>query len=137
MSLKNIIPIYQNFSPALGNNIMTGTNIVLSPPTDILRKDNVSYQLTWTGNPVGSFAVQGSIDYNPGLPQSGGHFNAGTWTTVPVVDQNGAPPTASGSAGQILMDLTEFSFPWIRIQYTNASGAGVLTGYISGKSVGL
>lgn len=116
---------------------MTGTSVLLSQPTDISRKDNLAFQLQWSGNPTGTFQVQGSLDYNPGLPQSGGAANAGVWTSVPVADGGGAPPQASGSSGQILMDLTEFAFPWIRIQYTNATGTGVLTGYVSGKSVGL
>lgn len=139
MSNKSILGVYQNFSSALANQTMTGTSVITSPQTNITYKDNIGVQLQWTGTPTGTFTVQGSLDYNPGLPQSGGATggaNAGVWTTINAVDQSGNPPVAAGAPGQILMNLQELCFPWLRIQYTNASGTGTLTGYISGKSIG-
>lgn len=125
--------------PVITGATMTGTATITSPVTDILYKDNVAYAVSWTGNPVGTFQVQGSVDYKPGLPQSdvGGPQNNGTWTTVPAVDASGNPPAATGTAGQILMNLVGLCFPFVRLVYTNISGAGVLTGYVSGKSTGL
>jgi hypothetical protein len=137
LTLKNTIPVFQNFSPALANNQMTGTQAITSPPTEISLKDNIAYELTWTGTPVGTFAVQVSIDYNPGNTQSKGGYDPGTWQNLPLTDTNGNPLVASGSPGQIFMNLTEICFPWIRVQYTNTSGTGVLSGWISGKSIGL
>lgn len=118
---------------------MTGTNTLSSAVTNITHKDNVAYQLAWTGTPNGQFYVQGSLDYNPGVPQSepDGAQNNGTWTTIPAEDDLGNPPVASGSAGQILMDLSQLPFPFIRIQYVNASGSGTLTGWVSGKAIGV
>lgn len=134
MAQKSIIPVAQVF--AVGNQAMTGTATLTSLPTMISYKDNVSYELSWTGTPTGTFVVQGSVSYNPGTPQSYGGPNAGVWTTITVTDQNGNPPAASGAPGQILMNLNELSFPYVRLQYTNVSGTGVLTGYIAGKSLG-
>ncbi len=111
---------------------MTGTTVLTSLPSNIKYKDSVAVQLSWTGTPTGTFAVQGSVDYNPGQPQSGGGQNAGHWTAIPL----SPPPIASGSADQILMNLDQLAFPWIRVVYTNVSGTGVLTGYISAKSLG-
>lgn len=116
---------------------MTGTTVISNTPSEIKHKDNIFYQLSWTGNPVGTFAVQVSADYNPGLPQTDGALNNGTWTTVPAVDQSGNPGAASGSAGVLLYDLQEISAPFIRVQYTNSSGTGALTGYVFGKSLGV
>lgn len=137
MSLKNIVPVFQVFSPGLANQTMASTNVLTSAITEITRKDNIAYELSWTGTPTGTFTVQGSISYNPGNPQSGGGANAGVWTTITVTDQNGNAPAAAGAPGQVLMNLNELSFPYIRVQYTNSTGSGTLTGYVSGKSVGL
>lgn len=136
MTLKNILPVYPVFNAITGQD-MTGTSALTSLPSEITRKDNIAYEVSWTGTPTGTFAVQGSISYNPGTPQSGGTYNAGVWTTIAATDQSGNPPVASGAAGQILMNLNELAFPWVRLVYTNASGTGVLTGYVAGKSVGL
>lgn len=136
MTLKAVVPVYQVFNSTTGQ-AMTGTAVLTSLPTEITRKDNVAYELSWSGTPTGTFVVQGSVSYNPGTPQSGGAVSAGVWTTLVVTDQNGNAPVASGAAGQILMNLNELSFPWVRVQYANTSGSGTLSGYVSGKSIGL
>lgn len=139
MALKNIIQPFQVFSAALANQTMTGTNTLTSAVTNILHKDNISYQLVWTGTPTGTFSIQGSLDYNPGLPQSepDGAKNNGTWTTIPAEDALGGPPVASGSAGQILADLSQLPYPYVRVIYVNSSGSGTLTGWVSGKALGV
>lgn len=140
MPNKNVTPPFQVFSASLGNQTMTGTNVLTSAVTAILYRDNVSYFVSWTGTPNGTFQVQGSIDYNPGSPQDlgvGGAVNSGTWTTINAVDGSGNTPVASGSPGQILFNLSHLSFPFIRLIYTNSSGSGTLTGWITAKSVGL
>lgn len=132
---KEISEPYQNFSAAAGNQTMTGTSTLTSIPTNIKYRDSVAIQLQWTGTPTGTFSVQGSLDYSPGLPQTAappGGANPGTWTPITL----SPAPVASGSSGVILLNLNQLAFPWIRVQYTNASGTGVLTGYISAKSLG-
>lgn len=136
MPLKEISEVFQNFSAALSNQTMTGTATLTSAVSNIKYKDSVSMQFQWTGTPNGTFVVQGSLDYIPTVQQSGGTPNAGTWIPIPVKDVSGNPPIAAGAAGQILCNLNQLGFPWIRVQYTNTSSTGVLTGYISAKSLG-
>lgn len=116
---------------------MTGTTILTSAPTNISYKDNIFYELVWTGSPVGTFQVQVSADYNPGTPQSDGAYDNGTWTEIPVTDQSGNAPAAQGQDGQVVFDLSQISAPWVRVVYTNASGTGTLNGWVAGKSTGL
>lgn len=139
MALKNVVPVFQVFSSSLGNQTMSGTNTITSSVTNVVHKDNLCYELVWSGTPNGTFSVQGSVDYNPGLPQSepDGAQSNGTWTSLPVLDTSGNPPVASGSAGQILCDLNQLPYPFIRIQYTNSSGSGTLSGWVSGKAIGV
>lgn len=89
-----------------------------SKVSDISNADNVAIQLIFTGTPTGTFAVQGSLDKN-------------TWTALSL----SPTPGATGVAGNILLDLNQLSFPYIRVVYTASSGAGSLDMWISGKMV--
>jgi hypothetical protein len=130
--LKEITPSY----PIFNNASMTGSTTITSLQTNVGYKDSVSIELVWTGTPTGNFFVQGSNSYNPGTPQTGTP-NAGTWTTIPVVDPTtGQTPQASGQAGQNLINLKQAGFPWIQVVYTNASGTGTLNAVIYAKSLG-
>lgn len=107
---------------------MTGN--ITGTPTNIQYLDNVSIQLNFTGTPVGTFTIQGSLDYTQqGIP--GVATNTGNWITITLP----ATASASGAAGNILLDLNQLSFPWIRIVYTVSSSTGTLDAYISGKAV--
>lgn len=109
---------------------MTGTDTITSPVTNIQFLDDVGVQLQFTGTPNGTFTVQGSIDYAVN-PITGAVENAGNWIDVTL----SPVPVASGSADQILINLAMLCFPFIRIQYVNTSGVGVLNGYICGKEI--
>jgi hypothetical protein len=89
-----------------------------SKVTDISHMDNVSIQLNWTGTPTGTFAVQGSLDQ-------------ANWVSLAL----SPTPGAAGAAGNILLDLNQLSFPYIRTIYTASSGSGSLDAIISGKMV--
>ena len=91
---------------------------VTSLVTNIKNYDDVSIYLSWTGTPVGTFAIYGnhSNDTTNGVPL----------TLTPS-------PTAAGSAGSILIDMKLLSFPYIYVIYTKGSSTGVLTGTIAGK----
>lgn len=106
---------------------MTGD--VTGAATNIQYLDNVSIQLNFTGTPTGTFSIQGSLDHAESSP--GVVTNAGNWIAITLPTS----PAASGSAGNILIDMQELSFPWVRIVYTHASGTGTLDAYISGKSI--
>jgi len=111
-----------------GRQVLTPTSILAagdmslasltSSIISIQRIDNVAVQLTWTGNAVGTFAVQVSND------QSG-------WSAL---DTSGAP-SISGTAGTIMLDLNLTSAPYLRVVYTRTSGTGALTVIVSGKGI--
>lgn len=131
---KSVTDPYPVFSAALGNQTMTGTNVLTSVVTSIKHRDTVAYQLQWTGTPAGTFGVQVSNDYNPGLPESAqgsGALNNGTWTDVTLTP---TPTTSGNTSGTI--NLTQLGSVNVRCIYTNASSSGVLTGFISAKSLG-
>ena len=103
---------------------------ITSNPTNIQYTDNAAVQLNFTGTGVGVFSVEGSVDHA-----------VNSMTNLQTVVGNWIPvtldpvPVASGVDGQILIDMKELSFPWIRVVYTRTSGTGTLDGYISAKVV--
>jgi hypothetical protein len=113
MAAKSLPP-FQIFT----NGSMTGTNVLTSLVTDIRNLDNVAISLTWTGNPNGTFTVDGSVDGT----------NWVSLTLSPGV-------TAAGTATSALINLTGLAFAFIRTTYTNSSSTGTLNGWISAKGV--
>lgn len=93
--------------------------------------DNVGYQVNFSGSPVGTFDVQVSMDYQPGLSPNDQPANAGNWISLPL----STAITASGSAGSAYIDLNQLSSPYIRIVYTRTSGTGSLDAYIVAKAI--
>ena len=102
---------------------------ITSDPTNIQFLDNVSMQLNFTGTPTGTFTVQGSLDYQQTSPFAKAAI--GNWIDITLP----TTPAAAGSANQILIDMNQLSFPWIRVKYTASSGSGTLNAYISAKAV--
>lgn len=123
-STKNILLPSQVIT---GGDMSTAT--VTSLVTTITGLDNLSYQLVWTGSPVGTFDLQGSNTYAPGI--GGTVLNAGTWTSVTL----SPAPVASGSGGNLLLNLDGLGFAYVRMVYTKTSGTGTLNGTIAGKGV--
>lgn len=113
---------------------MTGTVAFTSSVSSIIYRDSVAYQAAWTGIPTGSFDVQGSIDFNPGLPESGGSSNNGTWTSISISPAFNA--TGSGGASFGLINLSQLGFAYTRLVYTNSTGSGFLGLWVAGKSFG-
>lgn len=107
-----------------------------SAVTDIQFLDDIGIQFTWSGSPVGSFAIQVSADYSQDL--NGNVQNAGHWVPLTFTYWNGVTfvtdtsvPTSVGSP--IYVDLALLSAPYIRAVYTKASGTGSLTTTITAK----
>ena len=115
---------YQN----IVNGDMSQASIV-SAVSSIAYLDNIGVQLSWTGTPTGTFAIQVSADYQQ--DQNKNVTNVGNW--IPLILS--PAPAASGAAGTAYIDLNQLSAPWIRVVYTKTSGTGTLQGFINGKSV--
>jgi hypothetical protein len=104
---------------------------ITSDAINIQFLDSVSMQLAFTGNPTGTFAVQGSLDYYASPADPDAVLVPGTWTSLTL----SPVPVAAGSADNILIDMYGLSFPYIRLVYTSTSGSGTLTANVSGKSI--
>lgn len=124
MSGKNMEP------KRLQTDVSMATSLT-SNPVPIMYEDSVAIQLNFTGTPVGTFQVQGSLDYSPGGP-FGAQANAGNWANLTL----SPVPTAAGAGDVILIDMFALSFPYIRVVYTRTSGTGVLNTYIDCKKLG-
>lgn len=111
------------------NGVMTGTNTLTSSVVDISTLDNIGVQMNFTGTPTGTFAVEVSADYRQDF--LGNVLVVGNWIPVAL----STPPVASGSAGNIYVDLLPLSAPYLRVQYTNTAGSGVLNVFVTGKTI--
>lgn len=111
-----------------------------SSVTNIQILDNVGYQFTWTGSPVGDLSIEVSADYAEDNMSPPNVTNAGSWTPLVLTYWNGtifvtatAIPTSVGSP--VYLDLAFLSAPWIRAKYTRTSGSGTLNAYVTAKMV--
>ena len=127
MAAKNRLQPYNVVPAASGNMLST----LQSPPTNISGLDDVGYSLSWTGTPNGTFTVQVSLDYSPGLAPTDYPINAGTWSTLTL----STAITASGSPDNAFIDVTLVSAPWIRLVYTPSSSTGTLSVWVCGKGL--
>lgn len=121
MAVKNFLPQFQ---------IITAGDMSLASLTsqavDIRYLDNISIQIIMSGAPVGTWAIQGSVSHLVSSP-SNTVTSQGTWTTITTA--------AVSAAGDLLIDLNQASYPWIRLVYTKASGTGTANAFISAKAV--
>lgn len=133
MAVKNVSPPFT----FLNQVVVTGTSTVLtSSVSSILYKDNIGLQYTFGGNATGQVDIQVSNDYNPGLPESAGGFNAGTWTSLTQTSPNSLPATISSGTSNLAVNLNQLGFSSIRTQWTNSSGSGTITAVFAAKSLG-
>lgn len=113
----------------LTNADMSST--VTSIGTNLISIYAYSIQAVWTGGtaPNGTFSLQGSND--PGDNGSGQGVSQPTnWTNI-----IGSSQSISGTPGNILFDVVECSYRWVRLIYTPVSGSGTLTATINTKGI--
>lgn len=112
---------YQSGSAPSGvlSGVMASTNTIYSQICDLSKMDNTGLEVTWTGTPTGTFQVL--------VSNSGINFYALTFS--PVLAQ------PAGSAGGYAVNLNQLPFKYALLQYTNASGSGVLTVYGQNKDL--
>ncbi len=113
---------YANNVPLTGVSagVMTGTNTIYSNIVDITIKDNDGLEFTWTGNPVGTVTILAS--------NSGVNF----YDMAPFEPPLGQP---AGSAGGYLVNINQFPFKYLLVQYTNVSGSGTLKVVVQTKDI--
>ncbi len=128
MGNKNALPGKSSSGPssswAPGLQLMnavalSGTNTVTSPTFNCSNLDNLGLQIAFTGTMAGTLTVNCSVDNV--------HFLALTFS--PVLTQ----PT--GANLNYLIDLNQLPFPYLQVAYTNTSGTGTLTVYLSAKDL--
>ena len=124
MTRAIFFPPYEVLSAVLSANRTSAV-------TQISYQDNISYQCIVTGTCSGTFAVQGSLNYQP-TPQGVQNDPAasGDWVTLGTL-------TVAGT-DLLLFDVNQCAFPNIRIIYTDASsgtGSATCQVLVSGKKV--
>jgi hypothetical protein len=124
MASRPILKPYQ----LVTNQSMTST--FTSNPTNIEQLSLLSYDISWTGTPNGTFSVQVSNTYVPAASSPGNlPVNAGNWTTLTL----STLPTATGAPGNGGIDIAATGFTWCRLVYTPSSSTGTLSVTVSGK----
>ena len=98
---------------------------ITGPATVIQMLPGISYDISWTGTPTGTFLVQVSNTVVLGV--NGSIQSAGTWTTLPSSSFSGTYPAPSGSSGSGFLDVVGTQAYAVRLTYTAVSGAGNLT----------
>ena len=129
MSAKHVLDtVLVNASGALAQSMAASFNCV---PTMIKYLDNISYQVNiTTSNSTGTFAVQGSNDYQAadGLTTSA----TGNWVSLTL----SGSPTAAAANDNIMITLNQLPFRAIRLIYTaNVAGTGTCNCYIVAKQL--
>lgn len=119
---------------AIQNGAMTGTTTLLSSGLYVGNLDSIGIEVTWTGTPTGTLSIAGSVSAIDqflvnNVPKIVPAVNYYALTFVPALTQ------PSGSAGGYLIDLQQYPFPYLQIQYANSTGTGVLNAYLFGKDL--
>jgi hypothetical protein len=117
--------------------VLTGQSLsssFTSPVTFIKYLDNISYQVNVkTTNSTGTFAIQGSNDYNIN-EASPTVVNPGNWVTLPL---GGGVPFANAANDNIIVDMNQVPFNALRLVYTSTTaGTGTCDAWIVGKQIG-
>lgn len=121
-------------APSLNRPLVNAVSMaasITSAPMIIQRLPGISFDIAWTGAPVGTFQVQVSNTYtqNP----DGTTANAGNWTTLPSASFSGTYPVPAGTTGNGFLDVVGTEAYAIRLVYTRTSGTGNLTVVVAAK----
>jgi hypothetical protein len=98
---------------------------VASAAIDMLSLPFGALEAAWTGSPVGTFSVDGSIQNVASADLVTTWYPTGTAIEDPA-----------GAAGSTLINLSGVGFRWLRLSYTRTSGTGSLTVTAFGKGAG-
>lgn len=109
---------------------VSGTAVNRSLAIRVEAIGRVSVHAAWSGTPTGTFLLQVS---NKVKPDDATDTDWLTWTPgTAIVNPAGAP----GATLLVFDDARGAPVPtrWARVKYTNASGAGILSGFVAGKA---
>ncbi len=109
---------------------VSGATTFTSSASGVIYRDSIGYQVNWSGTPIGTFQINGSLDYNPGTPQSNGALNAGSWVTIT------SQAVGSGTSQPVLFNLNQLAAPWTQFQFVSSTSSGTLAVYVTAKSLG-
>jgi len=112
------------------NNVSMATSIT-GPATIIQMLPGISYDIVWTGAPVGTFQVQVSNTFK--IADNGAIYSAGSWNTLPTSSFQGTYPVPAGTPGNGFLDVVGTEAYAVRLVYTATSGTGNLTVVACGK----
>jgi hypothetical protein len=91
--------------------------------------DLCAIQAVITGSPVGSMKLQGSCDVGTSTTDGNPANNVVTnWTDVAGSSQ------AVSAAGNLMFNISDAGWKWLRVVYTFTSGTGTAVVRINGKS---
>jgi hypothetical protein len=89
---------------------MTGVNTIYSNIIDLAKMDAIGLEVTWTGTPTGIFQILAS--------------NSGIYFYPLTFDPALAQP--AGAPGGYVVDLIQYPFKYILLEYSNLTGTGTL-----------
>jgi hypothetical protein len=101
-----------NYRVVVAQSLATSFN---SAATNVQHMSRICYDVSWTGDAVGSIIVQGSS-------------NQSNWTNL-----NMTAITMAGVTDNGLFDIQVTGVPYLRLAYTSTSGTGTINAYVSAK----
>ena len=104
---------------------------VTSLVTNINMMGCVSYNISWTGTPTGTFSVQVCNDYVQPVGVQDHPLTSGTWVDIPL----SSVVTAAGVADTAFIDVDVIGAAYIRLVYTRFAGTGTLNATLAGKVI--
>ncbi len=114
------------------NGVMASTSQINSIVQNIQNFDNLGMEVSWTGTPVGTLTINGCVNNGP----SGTLYSA--TSPIPAANALTFSPVLTqpaGAAGGYIIDLNQYPFPWLQVQYVNSSGSGTLNVWIFQKDL--
>lgn len=117
---------------AVSGSASAGGATFTSSVTAISYRDNVGYQINFTGAPFGVLQINACNDFNPQLPESGNPKNSstnGTWVTLTSVSM-------ASIVSPVGFNLNQVPFAYVQAQFISGTASGVITGWISAKGLG-